>query len=204
MLMAWMMSLGLTAQKKQDLPTRYATNRQATITLTDGRQVKYANSNIFMKNASFLYFKGQEAREARMDVIASVEFEDRVYVNIDNQLAFFVDSVGGNSLYCVELIDLESYRKSIVNNRTFTHVSLGSEFLETAADLNGEEGDIPYPIISKYYFLLDGKFVRAHDRDLRMALGKEQQRLMKTAISDPSFSWTDSAALLRLLRMISL
>ena len=42
-----------------------------------------------------------------MDIIASVDFDDRKFININDQLAYFVDSIKDNRLYCIELIDMD-------------------------------------------------------------------------------------------------
>ena len=89
--------------------TMFKQNKPATITLNDGRTVKSPQSNVFLKNAALLYLQGTEIKEARMDIIARVDFDERKFVNINNKLAYFVDSVKGNSLYCVELIDMDAY-----------------------------------------------------------------------------------------------
>lgn len=204
MLLALLMAGVVFAQKKQELPTKYAQNKQALVTLTSGRQIKAPNSNIFMKDASLLYFQGNEAKSANMDLVSCVEFDDKKYINIQNQLAFFVDSVKGNSLYCVELIDLKAWKQNLINNRNFTHIDFSSERLETYADNFVEHEDRMFPVINVYYFYLDGKFVLAHDRDLWVVLNKERHRLMKTAISDPNFSWSDPTCLMKLLKMISI
>ena len=139
-----------------------------------------------------------------MNIVACVEFDDKKYINIENQLAYFVDSIKGNSLYCVELIDLKAWKQNLINNRNFTHIDLSSERLETYADNFVELEDKMFPVVKVYYFYLDGKFVLAHDRDLWVVLNKERHRLMKTAMSDPNFSWSDPASLMKLLKMISI
>ena len=204
MLLALLLAGVAFAQKKQELPTKYEQNKKAIVTLTSGKQVTAPNSNIFMKDASLLYFQGNDAKSANMSIVASVEFDDKKYINIENQLAYFVDSIKGNSLYCVELIDLKAWKQNLINNRNFTHIDFSSERLETYADNFVEHEDRMFPVIYVYYFYLDGKFVLAHDRDLWVVLNKERHRLMKTAISDPNFSWTDPASLMKLLKMISI
>lgn len=193
----------LHAQKKTLLATAFQQNKTATVTLNDGRKVKAPNSNIFLKNASLLYFQGGQAKEARMDIIASVEFDDRKYVNIENQLAFFVDSVKGNCLYCVELIDMDAFERALKNNVNYTFIDISTERMESFTNNLNTEDDFVYPLVSTYYFILDGKIIKAHDRDLYRALNKERYRMMKTALSDPAFNWTDRKCLMRLLELIS-
>ena len=56
MLLALLLAGVAYAQKKQELPTKYTQNKKAVVTLTSGKQVTAPNSNIFMKDASLLYF----------------------------------------------------------------------------------------------------------------------------------------------------
>ena len=157
---ALLMTTCLFAQKKTVLATMYPKNKTAIVTLKDGRKVNTPNANVFLKNASLLYFQGSTVKEANMDVISKVDIEDRS-------------------------IDLSSDRlDSFTNN------------------MNTEE-DFVYPVIHQYWFLLDGKLVQAHDRELWRVLNKQRYRMMKTAISDPLFSWTDKDSLMKLLNMIS-
>lgn len=190
-------------QKKTLMATMFKQNKTATVTLTDGRKIKASNSNVFLKNASLLYFQGGQAKEARMDIIASVEFDERSFVNIENRLAYFVDSINGNSLYCVDRIDMDAFERALKNNVNYTFIDITTERMESFTNNLNTEDDFVFPLYSTYYFLLDGKMVRAHDRDLYRALNKERYRMMKTAISDPAFSWTEPKSLMRLLELIS-
>ena len=81
-LIAALMALNLFAQNKTYSVTMYPQNKTAMVTLNDGRTVKAANSNILMKNAALIYLQGTEIKEARMDIIAKVDFDDRKFVNI--------------------------------------------------------------------------------------------------------------------------
>ena len=191
------------AQRKTLMATIYQQNKTATVILVDGRKIKVPNSNVFLKNASLIYFEGGHAKEARMDIISSVEFDDRKFVNIENRLAYFVDSIKGNSLYCVDLIDMDAFERALKNNVNYTFIDITSERMESFTNNLNTEDDFIFPLSSTYYFLLDGKIVPANDRDLYRTLNKERYRIMKTAISDPAFSWTDPKSLMRLLNMIS-
>jgi hypothetical protein len=202
-LFAALMALNFFAQNKTYSVTMYPQNKTAMVTLNDGRTVKAANSNIFMKNAALIYLQGTEIKEARMDIIAKVDFDDRKFVNIENKLAYFVDSIGGNSLYCIELIDMDAYKRNLQNNVNFTHIDLSSERLESNVNNLNTEEDFQLPIFKHFYFVLNGKVIQAHDRELYRALDKEKYRKLKTAIILPDFSWTDEASLMKLLKMIS-
>ena len=203
LLVALVMALGVSAQKRTTMLTMFKQNKPATITLKDGRSVKSQHSNVFLKNAALLYLQGTEIKEARMDIIARVDFDERKFININNKLAYFVDSIKGNILYCVELIDMDAYKRNLKNNVNITHIDFSSDHLDTFTnDINGEE-DFLLPVFKHYYYLLDGKIIEAHDHDLWQVLDKERYRLFKTAISDPEFSWSDTKSLMNILRLIS-
>ena len=200
---ALLMTTCLFAQKKTVLATMYPKNKTAIVTLKDGRKVNTPNANVFLKNASLLYFQGSTVKEANMDVISKVDIEDRSFINVENQLAYFVDSIKGNSLYCVEIIDMDAFERSLKNNVNYTFIDLSSDRLDSFTNNMNTEENFVYPVIHQYWFLLDGKLVQAHDRELWRVLNKQRYRMMKTAISDPLFSWTDKDSLMKLLNMIS-
>lgn len=209
LLLTWMavlMVMGLHAQdqKKTIVPTMFQKNSTAMVYMKDGRTIKTPNANIFLKDASLLYYQGTKAKQARMDLISRVDIEEKVFINIENRLAYFVDSIKGNSLYCIETIDLDAFDRNLRNNVNYTFIDLNSDHLDSFTnDMNTEE-DFVYPVVSEYYFMLDGKIVKAHDRELYRVLKKERYRLMKTAISDPNFSWTSKESLMKMLDLISL
>ena len=201
--MAGLLALCASAQKRTTMLTMFKQNKPATITLNDGRIVKSPHSNVFLKNAALLYLQGTDIKEARMDIISSVDFGERKFINIDNRLAYFVDSVRGNSLYCIELIDMDSYKRNLKNNVNITHIDLSSDHIDAFTNDTNEDNDFLLPVFKHFYYLLDGKIIEAHDRDLWQALDKERYRLFKTAISAPDFSWSDPESLMNILRLIS-
>ena len=204
LLAALLMVTALFAQKKTVLATMFPQNQTATVTLKDGRTLKAPNSNVFLKNASLLYFQASSAKEANMDVIDKVDFKDKHFININNRLAYFVDSIKGNSLYCVEVIDIDAYERNLRNNVNYSFIEFSSSDQLNAYtnDMNTEE-DYVYPLIKEFFFSLNGKIIRAHDRDLWVELDKQQYRMLKTIIDTPDFSWTDNESLMKLLKFIS-
>ncbi len=198
-----MMVASVWSQKKTLIATMYPKNKTAAVTLNDGRKINAPNANIFLKNASLIYFQGSKVKQAKMDIISKVDIENRSFVNVENQLAYFVDSIKGNSLYCVEIIDMDAFERKLRNNVNYTFIDLSTEKIDAFTnDLNTEE-DFVFPVIHKYWFLLDGKMVEAHDRELWRVLDKKRYRMMKVAISDPMFSWIDKDSLMKLLELIS-
>lgn len=181
--------------------TVYKEFQPATIHLVDGRLLKVGFANIFLKNSSLLYKSGHETKEANLSTLTKVDFKDRTYYRIDSVMAYQVDTVGHQPLYCAQRIDFESWRNQIVNNRNMTNISIGDMLNYTTADI-GDANDIHFPLINVYYLQIDGKYVLAHERNLKRALNKEQRRLMTSVMSEPGFSWNSEKSLLRLLEVL--
>ena len=191
------------AQKKTLLATMFHKNKMATVTLNDGRTLKVPDANVFLKNGALIYFQGNTVKEANMDIILGVEFDDKHFVNIENRLAYFVDSIKGNSLFCVEIIDMDAFERNLKNNVNYTFIDLQSDHLDTFTnDLNTEE-DYVFPVNREFFFRLDGKYVQADARELYRVLNKERYRLLKTITGVPDFDWLEPECLMRLLGLIS-
>lgn len=191
----------LCAQIRTPNLTVYKEYKPSVILLKDGRTLKQPFTNIFLKNSSLLYMSAGVAKEANIDNIVSVEFDNRTYIKIDTLLAYQVDSIGHDALFCATVIDQEAYRQNIKNNNVLTDISIGEQLGTTSIDLNNEE-DYLFPLINIYYYRIDGKFVRCHERSLSHILDKEKKRIMRTFVTLPDFSWTDEQSLLKLLKGI--
>ena len=189
------------AQEITPAVTVYNEFQPATIITADGKKVKVPLANIFLKNSSLLYKSGVQTKEAYTNTLQRVEFKDRTYYRVDTVLAYRVDTVGADALFCSQRIDFDAYYRMRANNRTLTDLSIGDQVSYTTADL-GDERDIHFPVVSVYYYLYHGKYVRCHERNLSRLLNKEQKRMMATMMNDKSFSWTDEQSLLKLLKLI--
>lgn len=190
----------LFAQEKTYGLTVYKDFKPATIMLTDGRTVTQPLANVFLKNSSLLYLNNKGVTmEANMANIVSVKFKDRQYIKLDTLLACQVDTIGHDALFCATVIDMVAYKQNLKNNVVISSLSLGDQIGTTSVDLNGEE-DYMFPLINLYFFRLNGKFVRCHERMLGQMLDKEKKRLMRSYISLPDFSWTDDKSLMKLLK----
>ena len=181
--------------------TVYPSFQPATIHLNDGRQLKVGFANIFLKNSGLLYISGQETKEANLKTLTKVDFKDRTYYRIDSVLAYQVDTVNHQPLYCAQRIDVVAWRGMLVNNRQLTNIELGDMVTYSAAELTNQQ-DIHFPLINVYYLQINGKYVLAHERNLKRVLDKEKRRLMTAVMSEPGFSWTSEASLLKLLKYI--
>lgn len=190
-------------QTKTVMPTAYSDFRPSVITLSDGRSLRQNLTNIFLKNSSLLYMSGEVAMEANMENMLRVDFEDRSYVNLNGQLGWLVDSVGHNLLYCVELFDQVAYESNLKNNVNITNIDFSQGAVSTTnIDMNNE-GDYMMPVVPTYYYMFEGKLVKAKDRDVQLVLPKDKRRQFKTIVGEPNFSWVDPESLMLLLKFIS-
>lgn len=197
-----MLCLTGMAQKRTLSATLYKEFKPSVITFTDGHSSKQSLTNIFLKNSTLLFMRGEHAMEANMDNIAAVDFGDRKYVAIDKQLAYLVDTVGNNALYCKELFDQDSYERNLRNNINISNLELGDQISTTTIDLNNEE-DYKLPVFKHFYMKLDGQYVRVHERDLGRKLSKDKRVMMKRIIAMPDFSWQKEESLITLLKAIT-
>ena len=194
-------ALTMTAQPTTTSLTVYQSFQPATIHLVDGRKLKVDHANIFLKNSGLLYISGHDTKEANLKTMAKVEFKDRTYYRIDSVLAYQVDTVNHQELYCAPRIDVVAWRGLLINNRQLNNIDLGEMVTYSATELVDRQ-DIHFPLINLYYFKIDGKYVLAHERNLKRVLDKEKRRLMTSVMSEPGFSWTSEASLLKLLKYI--
>jgi len=189
------------AQQVTPALTVYKEFRPAKVMLADGKILNLSLANIFLKNSSLLYKSGLETKEANMNTVLRVDFKDRSYLRIDTLLAYQVDTVSHDVLYCAQMIDMDSYRQQIANNREITSLDLNDMIGYTTVDLQNEQ-DIHFPIKNVFIFRINGNFVVAHERSLKRLLTKEKRRILASAIAMPGFSWNDEKSLMDLLKMI--
>ncbi|MGX8696893.1 MAG: hypothetical protein ACSW8D_10940 [Prevotella sp.] len=197
-----MLTISGMAQKKTLSATLYRQFKPSVVTLYDGRRINQPLTNVFLKNSSLLYLKGEYTMEANMDNILAVDFDDRKFVAINKQLAYLVDSVGSNALFCIELFDKETYERNLKNNINISNISLGDQISTSTVDLNTED-DYKLPVFRHFYYRLNGEYVKVHERDLAQKLPKEKRVMMKRIIALPDFSWQKDDSLMQLLKAIS-
>ena len=142
-----------------------------------------------------------------MDNVVSVKFDDRLYVKIDTLLCFQVDTIGNDALYCATIIDMPAYVQQLKNNQVISNIGfdfsggMGGQMSTATIDISTED-DYNFPLIDIFYFRLNGKFVRTHERILERALPKEKRRMLRTFENMEGFSWTDRDSLLKLLKAL--
>ena len=191
----------LSAQIRTTKLTAYKQFKPSTIILKDGRELKQPLTNIFLKNSSLLYMNGTNSMEANMDNIISVTFDDRQYIKIDTMLYYLVDTIGNDALYRATVMDMPAYYQQLRNNKVITNIDFGDQIQTSHIDISTED-DYKFPLIDLFYYRYNGQFVRTHERNLGRILPKEKQRMLKTFVNLPDFSWTDEESLLKLLKAL--
>jgi hypothetical protein len=181
--------------------TVYPEFKPSLIHLTDGRVLRQPLTNVFLKNATLMYMKGNDVMQANMSNILSVEFDDRTYVKIDTLLCYQVDSIGNDALFKATIIDVKAYNTQLRNNNVISNLSLGDQISMATIDLSTDE-DFKFPLIDIYFYRYKGKFVRTHERNLGRLLSKEKRRMLRTYVTMDGFSWTDEKSLIKLLKSL--
>ena len=201
-----MAAVKVAAQEVTPQLTVFPEFRHATVYMTDGKKLDIPMANIFLKNSSLLYISGELTKEASTDNLLRVDFKDRSYIRIDSVLAYQVDSVGANALFCAKVLDLKAYKQLLANNQNITNLDLNdlssmNMFQFTTVDI-GDEKDIHFPVIPLYYFRINDQFVFVHERHLKRFFDKENRRRMESVMNLPDFSWTNEKFLLKILEII--
>lgn len=195
-------SISSFAQKQTTMPMLYRGFKPSVITLATGRKIRQSHTNVYLKNSSLLYLKGEYTMEAEMNNILAVDFDDRHFVNINNQLAYLIDSIGTNALYCVELFDREAFERNLQNNVNISNMEIGEMINIGTMDINNEE-DWKLPVFKHFYFFWKGEYVKVHERDILRKLNKEQRVMFKRMVALPDFSWQSEKSLMQLLKAIT-
>ena len=201
-----MTALRVAAQEVTPQLTAFPEFRPATATMADGKKMDIPMANIFLKNSSLLYISGELTKEANTKNLLRVDFKDRSYIRIDSVLAYQVDTVGKNALFCAKVLDLKAYKQLLINNSNITNLNmndlLSMNMLQyTTVDI-GDTQDIHFPVIPLYYYRINDKFVLVHERHLKRFFDKENRRRMESVMNMPGFSWTNEEFLLKILEVI--
>jgi hypothetical protein len=201
-----MAALRVAAQEVTPQLTVFPEFRPATATMADGKKMDIPMANIFLKNSSLLYISGELTKEANTKNLLRVDFKDRSYIRIDSVLAYQVDTVGKNALFCAKVLDLKAYKQLLINNSNITNLNmndlLSMNMLQyTTVDI-GDTQDIHFPVIPLYYYRINDKFVLVHERHLKRFFDKENRRRMESVMNMPGFSWTNEEFLLKILEVI--
>ena len=112
---------GVNAQTISHGVTAFKEYQPAIVELTNGKPLKVGAANIFLKNSKLLYKSGTKVLEAKLANVKSVSIGDKYYVKIDTILAYRVDTVGKNGLYCATTIYMENYKLDMANKIHITN-----------------------------------------------------------------------------------
>lgn len=201
-----MAAFKVAAQEVTPQLTAFPEFRPATVYMADGKKIDIPMANIFLKNSSLLYLSGELTKEANTKNLLRVDFKDRSYIRIDSVLAYQVDSVGSNALFCAKVLDIKAYKQTLMNNANITNLDLNDlltmNMIQYSTIDIQDAKDIHFPVIPLYYYRLGDKFVLVHERHLKRALDKEGRRRMESVMNLPDFSWTDEKFLLKILEVI--
>lgn len=174
----------------------------AKITLQNGKSIRVAQANVFLKNSTLLYKSGSSIKQAAMQTVKYVDFADRRYERLDTLLAYEVDTIGKNRLMCAPQLDLEALRRTYMNNRVIDSFSLSDVVSVTSSELMNE-GDIEFPIFNQYFFIINGKVVRCGDRYTSRVVAKDKRRLYTDFVNRDRFDWEDPQSLIGLLYVLT-
>ncbi len=205
------LSISVSAQNhigKTRFVTFYDKYKPAKILLQNGRVLKERQVNVFLKDGSLLYMSRNKAMQANMKQIKSVTFDDCHFLNVNNSLAYVVDSIiidslRNSKLLCNRIIDAEAYKNQVINSQHLTKLEMGIHVGMTTTDATDEDIH-EFPVINNYYYLIDGKIVRVHERDIKRFVSKEKFNLVRSIMQLPDFSWGDEKFLIQILGLISL
>lgn len=182
--------------------TVYEEFQPARIEMHNGKIINEKCANIFLKNSALLYKHGSITKQADMKMVKSVAFKNRKYYCLDTLLVYVVDSVDSNKLFCATKIDLEAYKNQLLNNRQITNLEMRAQVNISFMTLS-EDDDSQYPLVNYFFYEIDGKIIKVHERTILNFIPKEKRRIFKTITQQPDFSWSDKNCLLRLLKAIS-
>lgn len=127
--------------------------------------------------------------EAKMTNIKNVIINKRRFINLNNQLAEVIDTCGGNMLLKVVLLDMESFEKEYLNNSNITNLEIGESLGVTRLD--ADPSTLKYPLCASYFYMLNEKVVRCHERDVQRAIGKAKQRDYRVCVAKISTGATN-------------
>lgn len=172
----------------------------AIITLENGQIIQKSEANIFMVNGALLYKRGRINMQAEMKNIKQVDFEDHRYIKVDTILAYIVDTLNNNKLLCATMIDLDTYKSEVMNNRLITNLELGSYVNVSTTDLSETN---EYPIVSYYYYEINGKIIKAHERAIIKYIPRNKRREFDDLLENDDFSWNSDIWLMRILKLMT-
>lgn len=190
-----------TSQGDTRSTVAFSSFQPAIVTMANGKTITVRQANIFLKNGRLLFKRGTTNMEASMQDIVAVDFPGRHYVKVDTTLAYVVDTVGSAKLLCSTVIDMESYMAKLRNNHEVSNLQIGDMVSVNTVELDPDDNKI-FPVVSYYYYDLNGKIFRAEERTITRHISKSKRTMMERVMAMPDFSWGSTESLMKLLEAI--
>lgn len=200
--LAQVMMMAQTPSGRSAQVTLFADFKPVTVVLNNGKVNNLRYGNVFMKNSTLVYKQTEKSTvmEANMDVVKRITIDKRTFINVDRQLAEVVATVGENNVVRVRTIDIETMKAEMMNESNYTNFDMGEVFSFTKSDVFEKEE--PYPLVDKYYLIIDGKKILAHERSVRNLLSRKRLDDYDAMIRS-NFNWGRVGDLERLLRFLT-
>lgn len=190
---------------RTDCVTIFPDYRPAKILMASGNVLKVKEANVFLKNSSLMYKdRFGKDMEANMSLVKSVSFADREFMVFNGQLAELIHTCGNNRLIRVLTIDQDALKGEILNQSNITSVSglISGDVLGITRDVVHED-QMRFPVIAQYYYVIDGKEMKCHEREVSHKISKSKRETYKIATARGAFNWANEDDLKSLLDELS-
>jgi len=183
------------------ITTEYPTYQKATVYTQKGDSIKMMG-NIFLKDGSFIYPKGNGMLRAKTSTIKRVVFPDKEYYNCDTMLAKVVYKYEDNMLLQSRLIDMTAWVRRMQNSQDISSLTL-RDFVQFTTVDNTTFEDNAFPVIRDYFFVYNNEVIPASDRIVWRKIPKDKRKEYKRMTSYTTFNWHDMESLKSLLKFIT-
>ncbi|MCF0202144.1 MAG: hypothetical protein HUK08_02150 [Bacteroidaceae bacterium] len=173
----------------------------AKITLTSGKMNHQKEANIFLKNGRLLYKSDGKVMTANMEQIFSVEIDKRLFINTEGKLGEVIERCPGGLLLVVRIVNADRLTQQLINESSVTNINFNGQFNITR-DLPPEE-QMRFPIDDLYYFVIDGKTMRAEEPSVRRFAGKKKMEECRKIIAGKGFRWNDRQWLKQIMEVLA-
>ena len=104
-------------------------------------------------------------------------------------------------MLCASFIDENAYRNQLLNERQITNFELGEHVNVTSTDISSDKSK-EYPLNNVFFFHINGKVVKVHERNIKRLTINKNRRLYKITIQSAGFSWDNPESLMKLLDLL--
>lgn len=191
--------------KRSKTVFEYPEFKVAKINQSFGRFVK-DTVNIFLKDASLCFRRGDKVYKAYTDQIIGLELDSVKYRKVGSQMGRVVMQYGINMLLCVTTVDMdllreETYGAEAVGFFDIDIPGANGVNVNNFMDLSGHkyEEDEGYPLKNEYYFLIKGEPVPANETQIKKYVRSDMKTAFKNLMADRFWSWKDPKSLSQIL-----